>query len=181
MINTDAFSTGQIGSKLWVCRELEKLKWNSHTTSIYGGWYGVLAFLLLSREKFKVNNIRSYDVDPACENIADMFNENWVFQEWKFKAFTADCNLLEWDTSVDLVINTSTEHFSSLDWWNNIPLGTRVIIQSNDMAHDDHVFNFNNEDEFLEQFPLSTVAYKGTKKFVYPSWKFNRYMLIGIK
>jgi hypothetical protein len=76
MFNQDAFSNGQIDSKLWLCRELESLEWSSDYTQIYGGWYGVLAFLLLSREKFCVGRIESFDIDPACENIADMINEN---------------------------------------------------------------------------------------------------------
>jgi hypothetical protein len=181
MINKDSFSNGQVDSKLWLCQELEKLGWNSNVTRIYAGWYAVTALLLLGREKFKVNKIESYDIDPLCQPIADMLNENWVFKGWKFKAFTNDCNTLSWNNNVDLIINTSTEHFSELSWWNNIPTGTRVIIQSNNMQHDDHVFNFSNEDEFLKKFQMSTIMFKGTKQFVYPGWQFERYMLIGIK
>ena len=60
MINKDAFSNGQVDSKLWLCRELENLQWTSKLTHIYGGWYGITAFLLLSREKFKVDRITKY-------------------------------------------------------------------------------------------------------------------------
>ena len=65
MNKTDAFTHGQIRSKLWLCRELEKLNCSSNLTWIYGGWYGLVAFLLLSREKFNVKRIHSYDVDPS--------------------------------------------------------------------------------------------------------------------
>ena len=78
MFNKDSFSNGQIDSKLWMCREFENLDWVSNLTHIYGGWYGLNAFLLLSREKFKTNRIESFDIDPNCEPIADMINENWV-------------------------------------------------------------------------------------------------------
>jgi hypothetical protein len=81
MFNKDAFSSGQIGSKIWLCEKLEKLNWSSDLTYIYGGWYGITAFLLLSRGKFNVSKIRSLDIDPSCEPIADMINENWVWQE----------------------------------------------------------------------------------------------------
>ena len=87
MFNTDAFSNGQIDSKLWLCRELESLKWTSRLTHVYGGWYGVLAFLLLSREQFKVDKIENFDLDPACQQVADMINANWKLKDWKFKAF----------------------------------------------------------------------------------------------
>ena len=180
MLNKDAFSNGQIDSKLWLCRELEALGWTSDLTRIYGGWYGVLAFLLLSRENFNVGRIESFDLDPTCESTADMINENWVFKEWQFKAFTLDCSQGV-RGKPDLIINTSSEHFESMDWFNNIPKGTRVILQGNDMPHDDHIIHSTTLDEFIAHYPLSEIAYQGEKLFVYPEWQFTRYMVIGIK
>jgi hypothetical protein len=179
-VNKDAFSNGQIGSKIWLCEELEKLGWESDFTYVYGGWYGITAFLLLSRGNFKVNRIRSIDMDPACQEIADMINENWLIQEWKFKAFTNDCNNFE-PVYGDLVINTSTEHFESMEWFNRIPAGTRVILQGNDMPHDDHVVHSKTLSDFIDHYPLSNCVYAGEKEFAYPEWKFTRFMIIGIK
>jgi hypothetical protein len=178
LVNKDAFSNGQIDSKLWLCEELEQLGWASDLTYIYAGWYGVTAFLLLSRGKFHVYKIRSLDIDPTCQPVADMINENWVFKEWKFKAFTQDCNNYEGQYA-DLVINTSTEHFDSMDWFTRLPKGTRVILQGNNMPHDDHVIYSNTLEDFVNTYPLSSIAYKGEKEFVYPDWNFTRYMLIG--
>jgi len=179
MFNKDSFSNGQIDSKLWLCRELESLGWESNLTHIYGGWYGVLAFLLLSREKFIVNRIHSFDADPECESIADMINNNYVFKEWKFKAHTSDCNTMI--SNADLIINTSSEHFETMDWFDNIKSGTRVIIQGNDMDHDDHVVHSDTLEKFIEQYPLSEINYQGELEFIYPDWNFRRYMLIGKK
>lgn len=179
-VNKDAFSSGQIGSKIWLCEKLEQLKWKSNLTHIYGGWYGITAFLLLSRGKFKVNRIESYDFDPECESVADIINENWVWQNWKFKAHTADCNTLN-SSSADLIINTSTEHFDSLLWFNYIPPGTRVILQGNNMPHDDHKVTTNTIEEFKKEYPLSEFVYAGQKEFNYPDWQFTRFMIIGYK
>lgn len=178
-VNKDAFSSGQVGSKLWLCKQLENTDLYSKETAIYGGWYGVTAFLLLSRGKFNVEKIRSYDIDPACESVADMINENWVWQDWRFKAFTENCNTIQ--TGADLVINTSTEHFDSRDWWENIPAGTAVALQGNNMQHDDHSSNANSLSEFCNQFPLAQEIYRGELGFTYPDWSFTRYMIIGIK
>jgi hypothetical protein len=180
MFNKDAFSSGQIGSKIWLCEELERTGWTSNLTYIYAGWYGITAFLLLSRGKFDVNRIRSLDIDPTCESIADMINENWVWQDWKFKAFTQDCNNFEGQFG-DLIINTSTEHFESMGWFDRIPAGTRVILQGNNMPHDDHIVHSATLSEFIIQYPLSNILYQGELLFVYPEWKFTRYMIIGIK
>jgi hypothetical protein len=109
-----------------------------------------------------------------------MINENWVWQDWKFKAFTQDCNSYEGQYG-DLIINTSTEHFDSMAWFDSIPRGTRIILQGNNMPHDDHVIHSDTLDEFVDQYSLSEVIYKGEKEFVYPNWKFTRYMVIGVK
>jgi hypothetical protein len=179
-INKDAFSSGQIGSKLWLCEELERTGWFSSMAHIYGGWHGVLAFLLLSRGKFQVHKIRSLDIDPSCQDIADMLNENWVIKDWTFKAFTQDCNKFEGQYA-DLIINTSTEHFDSMEWFNRIPKGTRVVLQGNDMPHEEHVNNTTSLKEFVDLFPLSNYMYTGEKVFQYPDWGFKRFMCIGIK
>jgi len=180
MFNKDAFSSGQIGSKIWLCEELERTGWTSNLTYIYAGWYGITAFLLLSRGKFDVNRIRSLDIDPTCESIADMINENWVWQDWKFKAFTQDCNNFEGQFG-DLIINTSTEHFESMEWFDRIPKGTKVVLQGNNMPHDDHVVYSSTLADFVNAYPLTSIVYKGEKEFVYPNWSFTRYMIIGTK
>lgn len=180
MLNPNAFTSGQIDSKLWLCNELEKLNWSSELTHVYAGWYGMLSFLLLSREQFKVKRIESFDIDPSAEKVANMINENWVSKDWQFRAHTADCNKVLPGTP-DLIINTSTEHFDSREWFDNIPLGTAVVLQGNDMPHDEHVVNFHNLDKFIEHFNLTKVVYSGSKQFVYPDWQFTRFMIIGFK
>ena len=179
-MNKDAFSSGQIGSKIWLCEELENLFDKIDTVWIYGGWYGLAAFLLRARNNIQIKEIRSIDVDPTCESIADMINENWVYQDWQFKAVTRDCNNIV-PTGVDLIINTSTEHFDNTQWWDNIPKGTMIALQGNNMPHEDHCINTETLNDFVSLFPLTNTLYSGQKEFVYPSWDFTRYMLIGIK
>ncbi len=181
LINKDSFSNGQIASKIWLCKELEKLKWSSNLTWIYGGWYGMTAFLLLSRENFLVKRIESYDSDPECEPIADLIHNNWVhFHPFKFKAYTKNCNALI-PNQTDLIINTATEHFDSMEWFNNIPAGHRVILQGNNMTHDDHCVHSDSLLSFKNHYPLTEYYYIGNKDFEYNDWKFTRYMVMGTK
>jgi hypothetical protein len=178
-LNNDAFSSGQIGSKIWLCEELEKTDWDVNHVYLYGGWYAMTAFLLLSRGKFKMQKIRSIDIDPACEAVADMINENWVWQDWKFKALTGDCNTFQTEFR-GLIINTSTEHFESMEWFNNLSKGTKVVLQGNNMRHDEDTVIIDSLEEFKSRYPLSEYIYAGEKQFAYPDWSFNRYMTIGI-
>lgn len=178
----DAFSSGQIGSKLWLCEQAEKYFETIDSIWIYGGWYGLTAFLLRARNKINIGNIRSFDLDPSCESIADMINENWVYTDWQFKARTQDCNkLFPSINDTDCIINTSTEHFTTLQWFENLPKGMTVMLQGADMDHEDHVFKFNDLDEFAETFSLADTYFIGEKQFLYPEWSFKRFMLIGVK
>lgn len=179
LIDKDAFSSGQISSKIWLCEQLEHSNIKCKHIAIYGGWYGITAFLILSRNNLPVEKITSYDIDPQCQDVADMINENWVWKNWKFKAYTYDCNKLS--SEADLIINTSTEHFESLDWYNNIPQGTFIALQGNNMPHDDHKVICSTLNEFCEQFSVSQILYKGQLDFEYQTWRFSRYMLIGVK
>lgn len=181
-VNRDAFSSGQIGSKIWLCEELEKVYSQINCLGIYGGWYGITHFLLKVRGNIQIDRCVSLDLDPKCQPVADMINELWVWQDWQFKAFTEDCSkstvLLR---DIDLVINTSTEHFDSMDWWNNIPKGTAVALQGNNMPHEDHHIHSSCLRDFMETYPLSESSYSGEKEFVYPDWRFTRFMVIGTK
>lgn len=182
-VHKDAFSNGQIDSKLWLCRELEALNLtNKQKIWILGGWQGVAAFLLLSREKLPIKNIRSFDIDPACEPIADLLNENWVFKEWMFKAVTRDGNLLDYSYDPpDIVINTSCEHFDSMDWFNKIPPGTLVALQSNNLQHDEDTVSINSIEEMKSMYSIAHVLFAGQLRFVYADKEFVRFMLIGTR
>lgn len=190
LVQSDAFSSGQVGSKLWLCEELEKVlvsRGNSQTFWIYGGWQGVLGLMLLTRPVFKNATVRSFDIDPSCADVANTICENWVWREWKFRAFTHDCNDLnpdengEYGPKPSVVINTSVEHFDSRAWFEKIPAGTVVVLQASDFEHDGATSLFNSEEKLREAFPLSIVSFCGKMKFDYGNWSFNRLMLIGVR
>ena len=79
----DAFSLGQLESKLWL---VENLPSNLGTVFICAGWYGTLASLMFERAKDKFEKIRSFDIDSSCASIADNMNRPWVMDGWQFKA-----------------------------------------------------------------------------------------------
>lgn len=187
IIDPDSFSSGQISSKIWLCEMIESCFGPSKENIwILGGWHGVTALLVLSRGIIDVESIRSFDIDPQCEKIADSLLNNWVWQNWKFKAFTHDCNQLMYDDgkygrTPSLIINTSCEHFETSLWYDKIPTGTKVALQANDMNHDDHISEFKNIEDMKQKYKLSFLKYQGIKNFTYPTWSFNRFMLIGYK
>ncbi len=189
-LNLDAFSSSQVGSKLWMVTEIEKClgDFTSHPEKGYriwvlAGWYGVTNLIIRSRSIIPVEHIHSVDVDPACEPIADKINKFWEWQGWQFKAHTADANGLVYnkDNCPHIVINSSVEHFTSREWFDRIPKGTLVALQACDLPHDTHVAAYEKLDDLKNEFKFSELLYDGTLVFNYPERNLSRFMVIGIK
>lgn len=178
-----AFMSGQVISKLWLCEELDPILRQrfEHAPDawILGGWYGMTSFLLQSREAH-VGHVTSFDVDPQATAGARVYNEAFIHLG-TFEAVTQDVHTLDYSASPDLIINTSAEHMPDRTWFDRIPEGKLVVIQTNDMAHDDHVFAHHGVDDLVKEFPLSTNIFAGDLPFYYDDWSFSRFMVIGIK
>ena len=190
----DLFSKGQIESKRWLVNELEKLNKPLGTVFLCAGWYGSLAAFLFESD-LEIEKIRSFDIDESCASIAETFNRTKTMDGWKFKASTLD--VLEMDyptnhttyrangTSLDLkempdtIINTSCEHIENFsNWFNKIPSGMLVILQSNDYFElEEHVNCVVDEDDFSRMSPFSNILYSGRLELP----KYTRFMRIGYK
>lgn len=191
----DCFSRGQLQSKLWLIRELEKLPVDLGTVFLCAGWYGTLATMLFE-SNIKLDKVRSFDIDPLCAPIAEIFNKPWVMEGWQFKAATQDimdidyrehhytvsrsdgstCDLRDFP---DTVINTSMEHIPNYsEWWRSIPKGKLMIVQCNDYEDlEEHVSTASSLDEFDKMTPVVSTLFLGELKLE----KYSRFMKIGYK
>ena len=201
----DCFSRGQLQSKLWLIQELEDCKINLGTVFLCAGWYATLATMLFE-SNIKLDNVRSFDIDPSCASIAETFNKKWFINNWQFKASTIDIMDFEWslkpapsDGSVgnfyystdangksvqmkdkpDTIINTSCEHMENFaEWYANIPISTLVVLQSNNYYEvEEHVNCVKDIKEFGNMAPMTGPLYAGELELP----KYKRFMLIGYK
>jgi hypothetical protein len=193
----DCFSRGQLQSKLWLVNELKQIQNDLGTVFLCAGWYATLSTMLFEKG-FKINKMRSFDIDPSCVDIAEIFNAPWFQNEWQFKALTADIHDIDYEEHVwtfwsnknnrqsypitdkpDTIINTSCEHIVDFDgWYAKIPTGKLICLQSNDyVAIDEHVNCVKDSLHFAEMAPLSKVLFTGEL----PLEKYTRYMRIGIR
>jgi len=194
-IDKDCFSRGQLQSKLWIIKELKKLNLELGTVFLCAGWYATLATMLFENN-IKINKIRSFDKDPSCRKIAEIFNKFWVKDDWKFKSSTQDildinynqhaynvkrsngtiCELID---SPDTIINTSCEHIQDFSkWYNSIPDGKLVILQSNDYFEiEEHVNCSKSISQFSKSCPMKETLFEG--ELFLP--KYTRFMKIGRK
>jgi hypothetical protein len=187
-MNYDAFSSSQFLSKHWLVQTLERtLHTNANLDQSYkiyllAGWYGITNLILRTRDKIKIETVKSYDIDPECADIAEKINETWVWMNWQFKAYTQDINLLTYDNDQpDIVINTSLEHLDDNTWFELIPSGTIVALQGCNLHHEDHNNVFSNIEQLKEKYNLQEYWFEGLKMFQYDDDSFQRFMIIGVK
>lgn len=194
---TDALSWGQLKSKRWLVKELEKLGIPLGTVYLCAGWYATLAAMLF-QSRLSIEKMRSFDIDESCLDVADTINKPQVLQDWKFKAVTKDImdidyNEHTWTTwskannrmsydiidRPDTIINTSCEHIENFDkWYAKIPQGKMIVLQSNNFFEvEEHVNCVSSIEEFITSTPMSDILYRGELELT----KYTRFMLIGIK
>ncbi len=181
-LNMDAFSYGQMSSKLWLCEELERLQKIFPRVWIYGSWYGSLAFLLLLRGKMQITQLRLFDLDGEALAVSRKLLQNWLNTDALSIDFVQqDCNHVELTTIFpNLVMNTSTEHIAEDLWWQKLPPQTWLAVQSTDMPDPEHIRPCQNLKELEQRFKsLSKIHYAGQKVFRTPDKTFSRFMIIG--
>ena len=173
MRTLDCFWQGQMKSKEWLCTQLRKHVHKFVSVDIHGGWNGVLASMLFQSD-VPVLNIRSIDIDPACEPIANMMNKpEEMFG--KFRAVTADMCAIRSDA--DVIINTSCEHITQEQydlWLSGMPHNSLIVLQSNNYEIPEHIRTAKNLEEFKQQSDLN-VLWAGELDL--PLYK--RFMIIG--
>ena len=196
VIDKDCFSRGQIESKQWLVNELTKCDVELGTVFLCAGWYATLATMLFESD-IKVDKIRSFDIDPTCVDIAEVFNKPWVMDTWKFKASIANIMDIDYAQSFtytvtrangttstltdtpDTIINTSCEHITDFaKWYSKIPIGHLMVLQSNNFFEvDEHVNCSVDLEDFSRQTSMSSTLYEGELQLE----KYTRFMKIGYK
>lgn len=170
----ESFWKGQIHSKEWLIKQLGVFISKPVTIDIYGGWNGVLASMLF-HAPYPIKSIRSIDIDPKCEDVANTMNKI-EFINGRFRAVTADmCNLR---SDADVAINTSCEHITQNqyeEWLTCLQYNSLVVLQSNDYNIDEHVRIANTLDEFKDQSHLGEIFFAGELK----TQLYTRWMIIG--
>ena len=183
-----ALNKNQIASKMWLAESLlDAMGPDLGEVTILGGWFGVLGAVLLHDPRFTIGRVVSIDIDPRCAAIAGSLNATHV-RTGRFVARTADMLEIDYAAAVtgsagsrgdDLVINTSCEHLAEFGrWYERIPAGKRLVLQSNDyFACDQHVNCVPDLAAFRAQAPMRDVLFAGERRMR----RYVRFMLIGRK
>jgi len=195
--NLNSINTHHLLSKAWLLRELSKLKKGGKidiedkSAAILASGCAIWADDLIQLFP-TIGKVRSFDIDPAHEQIANRLNASWWKVDRKFAACTADINSLDFsgpttfsikdvdykdyeEQTIDfgVIINTSSEHMAS-DWASNIPSNKLIIVQSNDYIKSP----IKKSQDLADMFGITNVKYKGGINML---GDFIRYMVIGYR
>jgi hypothetical protein len=165
-----SFHRSLIFNKLWLIKELSKIKDQYSTIYILGSWYGNLS-LLLSRSNIEFDHIVNVDQDVHVLKQGQRIAKQLGIAD-RIEPMAADANELDY-RQLDqdgLVINTSCHDMPNKGWFDHIPKGTMVALQTrNDVEHS------------LSQYPLRETLYRGSIDLEDPETPYTSWLKIGIK
>lgn len=181
----NAFSHGQTQSKIWLCENLEPHIPDLAQVVVVGAWYGILSFMMLSRNQNKYFVISNIDKDESSIEIANKLTNAWrIGSDYKVRNICKDIEKISSTdfSAYDVVINTSCEHMNN-EWFNKVTKNQLICIQTSNYVTDDPNWDITNSNPTMEVFknkyPMSTILFEGEKLFDYGHLKYTRYMLIG--
>lgn len=181
-----ALNRNQMRGKKWLVEQLAATLSENQGPAIdrvliLGGWYGILAALLLNDDRLNLQHVTSLDMNPECRSVALSVNRTAV-AAGRFDAVTAD--MLEFDyerasAPGTVIINTSCEHLPDFAaWYDRVPKHSLLVLQSNDYySLEEHVNCVPDLKAFQKQASLEETLFAGEIELK----KCTRFMLIGRK
>lgn len=176
-----ALNRNQMRGKKWLVDQLAAALPDARRVLILGGWYGILAALLLNDRRLDLERVTSLDMNPECGPMALSINRT-AAAAGRFEAVTADMLDFDYGNAAEpgtVVVNTSCEHLPDFAaWYDRVPDGSFLVLQSNDYyALDEHVNCVPDLDAFRRQAALREILFAGELELK----KCTRFMLIGRK
>lgn len=173
-----SFTRDLIKSKIWLLQELARIHPRVGTVYVLGSWYGNISLYMALMPMLHHGKIINVERDPnmlkqserMLHHVGDRSTEHML----------ADANDLDYRQlgRDGVVINTSLTDMPGRRWFDQIPDGTRVVMQARD--HDPGR-QFHSTQDILDRFPLSRVEYKGMLDLQDPETEYSRFMVIGRK
>ena len=165
-----SFDRGLIFNKLWLIHELATIKDTFSTIYILGSWYGNLS-ILLARSDIDYKHIVNVDTDAKRVRQGQAIAKQMHVAD-RIEPMVADANELDYRQldSNGLVINCSIHDMPNSGWFDHIPRGVMVALQSRtDVDHD------------INSYALKTILYDGTKQLADPETEYTSLLRIGIR
>jgi len=177
----DVFHDNQLRSKNWLVQNLRKYALDKpNNIFIFGGWYGILPYMLLKDQHINTKYVFNIDKNQALKGPAYQFND----YNSSYNHIVDDMISFEYPFRPNIVINTSCEHLSKEDfmkWYKNIPDAAIVVLQTNNYDKiDEHIGCYNSLEDFVH-FVRKDLKVGGNSLYFQGKLdmsNFERYMVI---
>jgi hypothetical protein len=186
----ESFYHGLIKSKLWLCEELETSIYRECLTKpslhVLGCWDNLLSFMLLIRKPTFYSVVHGYDINPEAISNANKVCDMWKYESPKVHNHIQDVNKYDFSNNTNSIfINCSIDQMDSNNWYNSVPKGSLICIQTTNMKDPEFPWfikqTTDSLDELVDKFKLNNLLYSGVKNIQYDTNGYKRYMIIGIK
>ena len=163
-----SFTHDLIASKVWLLTELARIAPQVGTVYVLGSWYGNLGVLLALDPVIKYKRLINVETDQKFLQASERIHNHLGMDNTEY--MLADANTLDYRQlrSNGVVINTSLTDMPGQAWFNNIPEGTLVVMQSRD--HDPGNEAHSTQD-IVDRYPLSEIIYNGKLELQDPETK----------
>jgi hypothetical protein len=158
--------------------ELARIAPQVGTIYVLGSWYGNLGILLALDPVIQYKKLINVETDPEFLRVSERIHDHLGMGNTEY--MLKDANDLDYSQlgRDGVVINTSLTDMQGQAWFDHIPEGTLVALQSRD--HDPGNAAHSTQD-IIDRFPLSEIIYDGELDLQDPETTYTRYMVIGIK
>ena len=173
-----SFTRDLVASKVWLLTELARIAPQVGTVYVLGSWYGNLGVLLALDPIIQYKKLINVETDRKFLQASKRIQDHLGMDNTQY--MLADANTLDYRQlgSDGVVINTSLTDMPGQAWFDNIPEGTLVVLQSRD--HDPGNAAHSTQD-IIDRYPLSEIIYDGRLELEDPETEYTRDMVIGVK
>ena len=173
-----SFTPDLIKSKVWLLSELAKISPEVGTIYVLGSWYGNLGVLLALDPVIRYKQLINVETNPEFLQASKRIHDRLGIGNTEY--MLADANNLDYRQlgNNGVVINTSLTDMPGKAWFDRIPAGTLVVMQSRDNDPGDVA---HSTQDIIDRFPLNEIIYDGELKLQDPETQYTRYMVIGVK
>jgi hypothetical protein len=173
-----SFTPDLIKSKVWLLTELARIAPQVGTIYVLGSWYGNLGILLALDPIIKYKQLINVETNQKFLQASERIHNHLGMGNTEY--MLKDANDLDYrQLGPDgVVINTSLTDMPGQTWFDRIPEGTLVVLQSRD---NDPGNAAHSTQDIIDRFPLSEIIYDGELDLQDPQTEYTRYMVIGVK
>jgi hypothetical protein len=142
--------------------------------------------MLLTRRPEFYNTVCGYDINPEAIHNANKVCDMWKYESPKVTNIVQDVNAYDYSIHTNSIfINCSIDQMNSNKWYDSVPKGSLVCIQTSNMKDPDFPWYIKQTtdslDELVNRFNFSALIYSGVKNIQYQVSGYKRYMIIGLK